>query len=258
LRETAHPSIQGVVFLAQTDTIQVYNQQRQRVAFLQNASNIGYDLNINSLWIAGFSLPADDPKNIHCQPFNFVEIYDRNKRIELFRIIGEDLERSTSAIIFYECEHVLATLLDDVLFQYHQVGNIGINTGQSIRYVIDRQTTRNWHLGQCDFTRQFEYKWENENLLSALFSIPKPFDEPYIWGFDTTNYPWVLTLKRIDGEPKSEIRYGKNMAIVTKNKDSRNLITRLYCLGYGEGDNQLDIRAVNGGIPYLDAPTITT
>jgi len=244
--------------MAQTDTIQVYDQQLQRIAFLQNASNIGYELNINSLWYASFSLPADDPKNNHCQPFNFVEIYDNKKRVEIFRIIGEDLTRSTNAIIFYECEHVLATLLDDVLFQYHQIGNIGVHTSQVIRYVIDRQTTQNWRLGQCDFSRQFEYKWENENLLSALFSIPKPFNESYIWGFDTTAYPWVLTLKRTSDEPKSEIRYGKNMEQIIKNKDSKNLITRLYCLGYGEGDNQLDIRAVNGGIPYLDAPTITT
>src|SRR5690606_18760191 len=34
-----------------------------------------------------------------------------------------------------------------------------------------------------------------------------------------------------------------------------NLCTRLYCLGYGEGINQLTIAEVNGGKPYLDADT---
>ena len=69
-------------------------------------------MSINSLWTASFSLPADDPKNIYCQPFNFVEIYDNKKRVEIFRIIGEDLTRSNITTIYYECEHVLATLLE--------------------------------------------------------------------------------------------------------------------------------------------------
>jgi hypothetical protein len=48
------------------------------------------------------------------------------------------------------------------------------------------------------------------------------------------------------------------MTEITKTVDATNVVTRLYCLGYGEGVNQLDIRAVNKGLPYIDAPTIPT
>jgi phage minor structural protein len=221
--------------MANPNIIQVYNRNRERLAFLQNAFNIGYRKTLNSLWTASFSMPADDTKNAHCKPFNLVELYDDMERVELFRIIGEDLTRSTQATTVYNCEHVLATLIDDVMFQYHQIGNIGVNTTAVLRYVLDRQTTKNWKLGMCDFTRFFEYKWENENLLSALFSIAKPFTEGYIWEFDTAAYPWTLNLRKLSGEVKSEIRYGKNMAEITKTVDAANVITRLYCLGYGEG-----------------------
>ena len=34
-----------------------------------------------------------------------------------------------------------------------------------------------------------------------------------------------------------------------------NLCTRIYPKGYGEGDNQLTIASVNGGVDYLDADT---
>ena len=99
---------------------QIFDRNMKRLAFLDNAVSVGYSLEINSLWTATFTLPADDDKNAYCQPLNFVEIFDGDERIDLFRIIGEDLERSNGATRFYDCEHVLATLLSDVLFQYHQ------------------------------------------------------------------------------------------------------------------------------------------
>jgi phage minor structural protein len=108
-----------VDLVAQPDTIQVFSQSRERLAFLQNAFAIGYKKTLNSLWTASFSLPADDPKNRHCQSFNLVELYDEEERVELFRIVGEDLTRSTNAVKVYSCEHILATLLDDLLFSYH-------------------------------------------------------------------------------------------------------------------------------------------
>ena len=54
-------------------------------------------------------------ENQYCEPLNYVEIFDGDERIDLFRIIGEDLERGDGATRFYNCEHVLATLLNDVL-----------------------------------------------------------------------------------------------------------------------------------------------
>ena len=235
---------------------QIYDRNLKRLAFLENASQVGYKLELNALHTAQFTLPSQDEKNKLCQPMNFVEIYDGRRRIELFRIIGEDMERSTEAYTAYECEHVLATLLNDVLFQYHQIGGIGVFTSEVLRYVLDKQTTQYWQLGKCDFSRQFEYKWENTNLLSALFSVPNAFVDPYMWTFDTTARPWRINLVAQNAGIKTEIRYKKNMVGIRRTKDSSCLVTRLYPLGYGEGDNQLTIKDANGGLPYLDADTI--
>mgnify|MGYP000959704339 FL=1 len=237
--------------------IRVYDQNMKKLAYLQNAFNISYDLTLNELWFAKFTLPADDPKNIYCQPFNYVEIYDGKDRIELFRIMSSELTRAEQGTIIYQCEHVLATLLDDVMYQYHQIGGGSIGTVQALRYILDRQLTPHWQLQQCDFDRRFEYKWENENLLAALFSVPKPFDEKYRWEFDTTGTIWRISLKRLPTKFRADIMYRKNMLRIQKEVDPTTIVTRLYCLGYGEGDNQLDIRSVNGGIPYLEANTTT-
>ena len=63
---------------------------------------------------ATFTLPLDDPKNALCTPFNFVELYDNGERVDLYRIMPKATEKSESTeTITYNCEHVLATLIDD-------------------------------------------------------------------------------------------------------------------------------------------------
>lgn len=187
-------------------------------------------------------------------PLNYVEITheDTGEYIGLFRIIPS-LTRKLATIneVTYELEHVLATLLNDVMFKYHQTSNH--TTIYNIDYVLARQTTKHWRRGNVDFVRYFHYKWENENgLLGPLFSIPKPFDEPYEWTHDTRSYPWTIGLEKPSMTPTCEIRYGKNMREIEREIDPSNIVNRIYPMGYGEGVNQLDITKINGGVPYLE------
>ncbi|OAS21129.1 phage tail protein [Paenibacillus oryzisoli] len=239
--------------------IKIYNQSLQLTAILENAYAIGYETPLNSLWTASFSLPANDEKNAECLPLMFVEIFEGDTRVDLFRIVPNTATRSSSGeTISYECEHVLATLFDDVLFQYHTVGNLGFYTEDVIDYILDAQTVTRWQTGNVYFTRQFEYNYENENLLGALFAVPKPFDEEFQWTWDTSSYPWTLNLITPASGVQAYIRYGVNMQGVTKVTDPTELCTRIFPLGYGEGVNQLTIREVNGGLPYIDSDTIGT
>lgn len=235
----------------------IYDLNLKPVAILENAFAVGYEKRLNELWTAQFSLPANDPKNAECQPFRFVEIFDGDERVDLFRIVPMDTKRQSDGyVVTYHCEHVLATLLDDILFQYHQVGNLGVYTEEVLNYILDKQTVQRWKLGTVDFAHQFEYKWENENLLAAAFSVPKLFLESYMWTWDTTSYPWTLNLVQAGNEVKSKIRYSKNLRGVRKTEDPTTLCTRLYALGYGEGVNQLNIKNVNPtGLPYIDVDT---
>ena len=231
---------------------QIFDQNMARLAFLENASSIGYELPLNGLWTASFTLPADDPKVEYCEPLNYVEIYDGETRIDLFRIVGEDLTRSDEAYRVFTCEHVLATLLNDVLFRYHQIGGTNIRTAQVLQYILDQQTTQRWVLSQCDFDRRFEYSWENTNLLAALLAVPKCFDVEYEWRWDTTVYPWQISLKAPNEDLQAEIRYRKNLLGIKKVTDASKIVNRVYALGYGEGVNQLGIESVNNGLPYVE------
>ena len=230
----------------------IFDRNMKRLAYLENAKSVGYLLETNSLWTASFELPATDTKNQYCKQFNYVEIFDGDERIDLFRIIEEDLSRSDGSRRVYNCEHVLATLLNDVMFQYHQYGGTGLYTSDAIKYVLSHQSTTRWVLKTCSFKRGFEYNWENSNLLAAIFAIPECFDSEYLWQWNTTVYPWELSLVSPSSDLRGEIRYEKNMTEIHKNVDSSNLANRVYALGYGEGVNQLTIKAVNNGVPYVE------
>ena len=231
--------------------LEIFDKNRRRIAIAENAYDVSEDQKINALWYLFFSLPFDDSKNAYCQPFNYVRCDDG----ELYRIMPAATTIDETGGIAYQCEHVLATLLDNVLFGYHVVGNLGVYTADCINYVLDHQLTKNWILYECEFARQFEYGWEQETLLSALFSIASPLSG-YMWETDTSVYPWRLSLRNLGARTKPElyIRYAWNMLSFEENRDPQQVCTRLYPLGYGEGVNQLNISSINNGVPYIQSP----
>lgn len=238
----------------------VYNQSGQMLAVLDSADKIGYELKHNDLWTGSFSLAADDPKNDFCQAHNLVKLPDGPRQTGLYRIVGmpNGEETGLGSVKTYSLEHVMATLLDDVLFGYHEVGGTGVYTRTVMQYILDRQTTTRWRLGTVDFNDQFQYHFENVSLLSALLSLGEVLADEYTWDFDTSTTPWTVNLRRADSAAGCGIHYGRNLVSITKSMDATALITRLYPLGYGEGVNQLNIKEANNNVPYIDADTIGT
>jgi phage minor structural protein len=231
--------------------IKTLNLNRQVTAILENAFDIGYEKTSNSIWQANFSLPLSDPKNEMVKLLQYVEITDdsNGEYIGLFRIIPKLISKENH-IITYTCEHVLATLLDSSLFMYHQ--RYGETTTQVLQYLLSQQKEAHWQLGTVAFTRYFAYSWENENLLSALFSVPKPFDVQYQWTWDTTSYPWTLNLVEPETVATCRIQEGHNLIGFEIEENPMSVFNRIYPLGAGEGVNKLTIKSVNGGIPYIE------
>lgn len=243
----------------QHDYVKAYSQAGELLAILENAGEIAYNLPHNDLWTASFTLPSSDPKNAHCQAHSLVRVPDGMRDLGLYRIVGMPTseETATGGVKTYSLEHVMATLLDDVLFGYHEIGGPGVDTAQVIRYILAQQTTQRWVLGVCEYADQFAYKFENTSLLSALLSLGNVLTDEYTWDFDTSSTPWTVNLRRADTSPGCGIHYMRNMVEIEKTMDATTLVTRLYLLGYGEGVNQLTIREVNNGLPYIDADTVS-
>ena len=230
--------------------LEVYNLDREPVCLLNNAFNISEEQNINALWYLDFSLPADDPKIEYCNAYWYVRCNDG----ELYRMFPAGFDDSDDMPYYtYHCEHVLANLLNKTIPGILQIGGYYEQTADAIRRLLALQDAEEWVLYECDFSRRFEYGFEKENLLAAIFSIPRCFNEPYIWITDTTVFPWRLSLKYFDetADPVVNIRYGHNRLHYSRQPDYTNHVTKLYAYGSGEGVNQITIKEQTNGLGYI-------
>ncbi|EGO7698896.1 hypothetical protein FBR74_001389 [Enterococcus faecalis] len=229
------------------------NLKREYTAVLDNAYDVGYEKIENEIGSINFSMPLYDKKNEMIQSLQYVELTDNEgEYIGLYRIIPSTIHKDkTNYSIKYTAMHVLCTLLDNVFFGYHELVNR--KTTDVINYVLNQQKTKHWVLKKCEFTRYFSYAWENENgLADALFSIPKAFNEDYLWTWNTQVYPFELSLVKPPTKPICRIQEGYNMEGFVIDSDPNNLVNRIYPLGAGEGINQLNIKSVNNNIPYIE------
>lgn len=227
--------------------------KREYTAVLDNAYNVGYEKIENQIGNLEFSMPLDDPKNEFLQEMLWVELTDNeNEYIGLYRVMPSTVRKDASNnSITYTANEALCTLLDTVLFGYHELVNR--KTIDVINYLLNKQRTKHWVLKKCEFTRYFSYAWENENgLADALFSIPQAFDEDYMWQWNTKVYPFELSLVKPPKEPIARIQEGYNMQGFEIERDPNNLVNRVYPLGAGEGVNQINIKSVNKNIPYVE------
>ena len=242
--------------------IPIYSRDMTRIGTIRHASKVGYKRMFNDLHTASFEIPADDDAdNDLCETVHgIVDIVDGDKSVGKYRICDQPESDITGEgeFIQYELEHVIAFLFDDRIDGYLEMGGTGVYTEDIIRHLLRLQTVKRWQLGRCDFRYQFQYSWEKEDLLNALFSIPKCFDSDYHWTYDTDSYPWTISLVRADDARNCEVRYGRNEQSIKRGRDISNLCTRLYCMGSGEGVNQTSIRTVNPtGKSYIDSPNIS-
>ena len=233
--------------------LNIYDIERKKTAVLQNAFSIKETQELNKIYTLDFSIPATDPKTAFILPFHYVRWGEDG---ELYRVIKTSLSDGDAAVLTVSCEHVIATLVDELLFGITQYGGGAIKTSAVITYLLNKQKTKNWTLGECDFSRKFEYLWEQENILNALYSIPSEFTTAYKWVFNTQVYPWKVSLKAIDATaiPQYYIRAKRNLLSSGTSQEYTTICTRIYPLGYGEGVNQLTIKDVNNGLAYLQSP----
>lgn len=235
--------------------LKILDVNRQNVAYLENAYSVSYEKEVNKIATASFKLPLNDSKNEKIKHLQYVEIIDNdNEYIGLFRIMPTQTVVSESEqSVTYQCNHVLTTLMDSVIFKYHEIPP-NTSTREVLEYLLNLQKVKHWRLGTCDFTRYFQYSWENVNgIVDAIFSVPKAFDEDYIFTFDTTSYPWTLNLIQPPTAPTCYIHESLNLKGLKIESNPNQMINRIYPLGIGEGVNQLNIKKVNpAGQAYIE------
>ncbi|MGK0554465.1 phage tail spike protein [Macrococcus capreoli] len=232
----------------------LYDSNMKRIAYLHNAYDIEYELQKNKLATCSFSMPLNDEKMKLVQPKYFIELWDHHKRIGMFVVNPKNTTKNESTNeVTFECEHVLSLLHSSVIFGYMQMSNY--TTTQVLQALFNKQLVNHFRLGRCAITRYFHYGFENsDSLLNSIMSVFEPINEDYLITVDDTVYPFVFNVDKSSTKAKDLITVGRNMKGIDVEDDPTDICTRIYPLGHGEGINQLTIKKVNGGFPYLEAP----
>ena len=219
----------------------IYDTNLDKMAYLPLAFNVGYHLRANEVGRAWFSVPFDDPHLSEIQELRYAEIFNGDTRVELFRILKSWKEqKSGKESVRFECEHVLGTLMDDEFDDTFYEGAAG--TTDAITDILAEQGTGNWQIGTCAFAESYLYEWKRgTSLLKALLDVPKRFQEGYFWTFDTSSYPWTISLIVPPTTVTAYIDYGRNMESIQRKKDVTGLVTKLYPHGAKAGTDQIDI-----------------
>lgn len=235
----------------------LYDKDLAPIGPVSHALRIGYEEKLNNLTTAQLVLPSNDEVvDDIVVPASFARIYDGEEDLGYFRFykIPRD-EHAPQGEILYELQSAQCTLLDDTLDGWHEIGGTGIDTRQVIEYILARQSkngVQRWVLGRCDFQAYFQYNFQDVTLLEAIMSLGEVLLEPFRFVFDSTAVPWTMHLIRESDDVIRQLTYNRNMTRIRRSIDGR-VVTRLRGRGYGEGDNQLTIASVNGGLDYIDA-----
>ncbi len=184
----------------------------------------------------------------------YAELYGAFGSMGIFRITETEHRVGDASGQTLYLTHGLATLSDDVLPGYTELGGSDMTTSQVLERLLSCQADQRWTLGDCEYAESFSYSWENENLLTAILSVAQVLPDDPVWDFDQSATPWRLHLRRASVQV-CECRMGRGLKSVSVTEDRSQMCTRLYPLGYGEGADQMHIGSVNRGVKYLQADT---
>lgn len=234
--------------------VELYDKSLLFLGPADHALRTGYNLKLNELSTATLETPSKSAVNERITlGASFARIWDEDDFIGTFRFSSASCGHGIEGRIRYQLDGAECTLLDDIIPGHLELGGNGMPTGAVITAILSYQTTQRWVLGRCDFLDQYQYNFEDVTLLEAIMSLGEVLPGEYQFVFDTYQTPWTVSLLQLPANESSSLVYHRNMQRIKRSIDG-TVVTRLYGRGYGEGDNQLTIKSVNNGLPYIDAP----
>lgn len=226
----------------------------EAVCDLFDAYDVEWELRLNELGSCSFKIPLGDPFLPEIVRFRFVEVWEEDRRIELFRIVKTKKVRSSGAdYMLVTCVHCLDTLNDHVMKGViTQTG-----TAAALAYLMAAQPLAYWQLGTNDFAIAVSHIWTNYSILRALYAIPADWgDTDAVFTVDTTTFPWTLNVLIPDDTVTALVQPGRNTQLLERDEDATAMFTRLYAYGSGAGTDQLTIAPENitGATEAITAP----
>ena len=133
------------------------------------------------------------------------------------------------------CEHMINSLKDLVLFGEVKPGAMAGNSGASVctaaqasRYVLARQS--DWVLGSFGYSKSAPYNFNSDTLLDCLETISSSLLTPF-WTYNFSRYPFLLNITQPSDAVQCEMRTDRNIRTLKRTIDRTRMYTRFYPIG---------------------------
>lgn len=149
------------------------------------------------------------------------------------RSIKEEFATETTTV---QLEHIINVLRDKLLFGEIKADTITGVTGattctalQAVNYILAQQS--DWTLHSFDYASVTNaYTFDGDSLFDALVRVTETLDDAY-WSYDTTVYPFRISITEKPAGTACEMRPGRNLVSVNRSIDRGGMYTRFYPIG---------------------------
>lgn len=225
--------------LAQTPII-ILGQERNRLAVLDNVTELTITEEINGEETMDLSLPFDDGKRIFLENENYIQL---GSRLYVIRRVHHTRDRSGERETHVYAEALWYDLQYTDPMQKSEWQDV--TPYEVIRDILDGT---DWNIGYCEIgtVRNMSVDVGLTNRLTALREVAD------LWGGTIRFHSQTLTVDLVkEGGFRDSgiaIIYRKNMDEIEADYDTTDLVTRLY--PYGKGN--VTIKDANNGKEFLD------
>lgn len=216
----------------------ILDQNRRRLAVLENADNIILEQEINGIDQVTFTLPWKDEKRKYLVNENLVQLVN-----SIYIIRRVSVKRS--GLSPAEIEVYAEALWYDLQFA-EPLEHARWESATPEVIMKDILDGTGWRVGKVTITRERTLELEAgfTNRLKALYELPSLFGGELHFNTDTMTVDFTEPVGRKSG---AAIAYSKNLEEVEAIYDTEELVTKLYLYG----KNNMSIADANDGVPYL-------
>jgi phage minor structural protein len=217
----------------------ILDQNRRRLAVLENADDIILEQEINGIDQLTFTLPWKDTKRQYLQNENLVQLVDKFYIIRQVRVKRSGLSPA-------EVEVYAEAIWYDLQFA-EPVTKSRWEEATPEEIMRDLLAGTGWSVGTVTITRRrtFEVEEGITNRLEALSELPGLFGGELKFKSDNMAVDFTEPVGRKSG---AAFVYSKNLEEVEAIYDTSELVTKLYLYG----KNNMTIADANNGVPYLE------
>lgn len=216
-------------------------------------------LNLHPMHTATMHLPQINQSGVLSYEVpvrSFVELFTPVGSAGIFRVSDSETSYGYNAGQTLYLESALSTLTDDLVIGVQAMTG---SVAEVFSTLLEAQTTKYWQLGDCEIPDEYELIYDHayDNILEAITKLLGMLPDEYYMDLDTLTIPFQMHIRKLPLYDGCEMRLNRNLQSLRVTMDSRNLCTRVYPFGSGEGTDRIGLSSLTGA-QYMDADTVRT